>query len=495
MAVDISARARVVGIETEFKNLRAGQIVFLPQRIAVIGQGNTAATYSTVKRQVTSAIEVANLYGFGSPVHLAARQLFPENGDGVNSIPVTIYPLVDDGAGVAATGAVGATGTATEAGTVFVKINNIRSEPIVIADGDAGLDLEDTIADAINAILEMPVTAVANAGSSEADLTSKWEGTSANGIFVEVEGTIAGLVFVVTAMASGDVNPDVQDALDQVGNVWESLILNCMDIADTTTLGLFDTFGEGRWGSLVHSPTVVLTGNTATTPTAATAVSDARKSDRTNGQLVAPGSNDLPFVVAARQLARIAPIANNNPPQDYAGQKATNLTPGLDGDQWTFADRDFALKKGSSSIEVKDGIINLSDTITFYHPDGETDPAYRYVADIVKIQNILFNTSLIFNAPEWAGAPLLPDNQPTVNPTAKKPKSAVAALAAMINSLALNAIISDPATAIATITAVINDQNPKRLDVVFTVQLSGNTNIIAVNFNFGFFFGTPAIAA
>jgi phage tail sheath gpL-like len=495
MAVDISARARVVGIETEFKNLRAGQIIFLPQRIAVIGQGNSAAVYDTVKRQVTSAIEVANLYGFGSPVHLAARQLFPENGDGVGSIPVTIYPLEDDAGGVPSTGDVGATGTATESGTVFVKINNIRSEPITILDGEDGVDLEDRITDAINAVLEMPVTAVANAGTSVADLTSKWEGTSANGIIVEVEGTIAGLVFVITAMAGGLANPDVQDALDQVGDVWESLILNCMDIADTTTLGLFDIYGEGLWGSLRHSPTVVFTGNTATTPTAATAVSDARKPDRTNSQLVAPGSNDLPFVVAARQLARIAPVANNNPPQDYAGQKASGLTPGLDGVQWTFVDRDFALKKGSSSIEVKDGVINLSDTITFFHPDGEIDPAYRYVADIVKIQNILFNTSLIFNAPDWAGAPLIPDDQPTINPTAKSPKSAVAAVASMIDSLALNAIISDPATAKASIVAEINDQNPKRLDVVFTIQLSGNTNIIAINFNFGFFFGTPAIAA
>lgn len=66
---------------------------------------------------------------------------------------------------------------------------------------------------------------------------------------------------------------------------------------------------------------------------------------------------------------------------------------------------------------------------------------------------------------------------------------AVAAVAGLIDSLAENAIVSDPETAKATIQADINSQNPKRLDIAFTVQLSGNTNIISIDFNFGFFFG------
>ena len=55
-AVDASAVARVVGIRTEFVDLRGGRVTLLPQRIAVIGQGNTASTYPTTKLQVTSAL-------------------------------------------------------------------------------------------------------------------------------------------------------------------------------------------------------------------------------------------------------------------------------------------------------------------------------------------------------------------------------------------------------------------------------------------------------
>lgn len=493
-AVDIPAVARVVGIATAFKDLRAGGILYLPQRVAVVGQGSTAAAFDTTKRQVTSAVEAANLYGFGSPVHLAVKQLLPVNGDGVGTIPVTVYPLVDDGAGVAATGDITPSVAQTEDASYIVRVNNIDSEEFVISIGDTVAIVTAAITSAINAVLDM--SAIAVDGTTIVNLTSKWEGESANDISVEIVGSAtAGTTFALTQPSGGLVNPDVQDALGQVGNVWETMVLNCMDIADTATLDTYATFGEGRWGALVRKPLVVFTGNTATTVTSATSISDARKTDRTNSQLIAPGSTDLPFVVAARQLARIVKVANNNPPRDYGSQDATGLTPGTDGEQWTYLDRDSAVKKGSSTIEVKDGVVNISDTVTFYHPTGDPIPAYRYVVDIVKLQNILFNLDLIFATQEWDGAPLIPDEQPTTNRSAKKPKMAVAAVASMLDSLGLEAIISAPEAAKASTVAGINEQNPKRLDLATTVQLSGNTNIISVDLNFGFYFGTVAPVA
>ena len=492
-AVDASAVARVLGIQTIFKNLRGG-ILFLPQRIAVVGQGNSASVYATTKRQVTSAPEAASIYGFGSPIHNAVRQLFPVNGDGVGTIPVTIYPMDDDGAGVVSTGDITPTVAPTEAASYLIRVNNIDSEEFVIATTDTIALVTAKMETAINAVLEMPIIAVD--GVTKLNFTSKWKGTSANDIVIEVIGsTTVGNSFAITQAAGGLVNPDVDDALNQVGNVWESMVLNCLDVADTTTLGKYSTFGDGRWGALVRKPLVVFTGNTATTVTNATAVSDARKTDKTNAQLVAPGSNDLPFVTAARQLARIAVLANNNPPHDYGSQNADGLVPGTDGEQWTYADRDVAVKKGSSTIEVKDGVINISDVVTFYHPTGDPTPAYRFVVDIVKLQNIIFNLDLIFATDEWDGAPLIPDDQPTVNRAAKKPKTAVAAVAAMLDSLGLNAIISDPETAKLNTIAEIDAGNPKRLNLVTTVQLSGNTNIKSIDLEFGFFFGTPTVVA
>lgn len=495
-AVDASAVARVVGIDTIFKDLRAGNVVFLPQRIAVIGQGATASTFSTTKAQKTSAYAVGSAYGFGSPLHLAAKQLLPANGDGVGSIPVTFYPLQDDGSGVASTGDITPSGAATGSASFVVRINNIDSEPFTVANGDAVADICDAIVAAMAAALDLPMTAAD--GATVVNLTSKWKGVSANDLTVSVVATSednSGISFAITQPSGGLVDPDISTATDQFGNVWESLVLNCFNDSNTTAIADLSTFNEGRWGALVRKPFVAFLGNTDVTVAAAITLPETRKTDRTNCQLVAPGSDDLPLVVAARQLARLAVIANNNPPRDYGSLEATGLTPGDDGEQWLYTDRDQAVKGGSSTIEVKDGVINLSDTVTYYHPSGDPTPAYRYVCDVVKLQNILFNLDLIFATAEWDGAPLIPDNQPTVNRDAKQPKAAVAAIAALIDDLALNAIISDPETAKASIVAGINGSNPKRLDVAFTVQLSGNTNIISIDFNFGFYFGvTPLVA-
>ena len=492
-AVDSSAVARVVGIETKFADLRAGGVQFLPQQVALLGQGNSAAVYSTDKVQYTSAAAVAAVYGFGSPLHLAALQLFPINGDGIGTVPLTIYPLVDDGAGAPSVGDITPGGAPTTAASYVVRINNIDSETFVISVGDSVADIVAAMTAAINGSLNLPVTAVDNAGA-KCDVTSKWEGVSTNDLFVEVVGaTDAGNTFGITQPVGGLVNPSITTALAQVGNVWETMGLNCLDIADTDILDELSDFGEGRWGALVQKPLVFFTGNTATSVANATVVSDARKLDRVNAQLVAPGSNDLPFVVAARQLARIVKLANTNPPHDYGGRPATGLTPGADGDQWTYADRDSALKKGSSTIEVENGVIEVSDVVTFYHPDGDPTPAYRYVVDIVKVQNIIFNLGLIFKGEDWNGAPLIPDDQATVNPAAKQPKAAVAEVRALIDSLALQAIISDPDSAKASTVAEIDAQNPKRLNATTTMAVSGNTNIISIDFNFGFFFGTPEV--
>jgi len=589
MGVEASAVARVVGVTAEYKNLRGGDILFLPQRVVILGQGNSDSDYPDEKFQITSASQAGARYGYGSPIHLAARELFPANGDGVGTIPVTVYPLTDHGSGAAAEGDITPSGTTTEAASYTITIAGIESDAFTI---EAGAFATTTflhtalrvMGEAVMAVAEMPVdvewtygavtsaavvgtgdgtctaltvtgaplpglhtltcnTAVANGGvftltdpngsviadditmtpapggttvineggiqftltdgtsnfiagdyfvitvrATVINFVAKWEGESGNDLVISVEDAGVGASFAITQPTGGLNNPSIDDAIAQIGNVWETLVLNCMNPDDSDTLDTLQEMGEGRWGTTVKKPLICFVGCTEATVAGATDNTSARTDDRVNCQLVAPGSPNLPCVVAARQLARIAKIANDNPPTDYAGQTAASLTPGDDGDQWTFTQRDQAIKAGSSTVEVNDGVIQLSDTVTPYNT-GDAPPAYRYVCDIVKLQNIIFNLDLIFASSDWAGKVLVPDAQRVANPNARKPKTAVAAVNAMIDSLGEQAIISDPKTAKAATTASINSQNPKRLDVDLTVQLSGNTNIIDVGLNFGFFFG------
>lgn len=491
-AISPSVIARVLGIKTAYKPLTSGGIVFLPQRLMLVGQGNTAAVYDTVKRVVFSAQEVAETYGFGSPLHLTALQLLPQNGDGIGTVPLTVYPLEDSGTGVAATGDITPTVAATEAAEYRVAFNNIPSEAFVV-DGDD--DAASTIAKmlvAVNAVTAMPVTV--SDGTTTMDFVSNWKGLSANAIYAEVIGpTDLGVTFAFTQANGGLVNPTVDAALAQVGNVWETMGLNCLNKTDTTALDTIATFGEGRWGATVRKPLIFFTGDENTTVADAIVIPETRKTDRTNSQLVSPDSNDLPFVTAARELARIIKLANDNPPFDYGSQLANGLTPGTDGNQWNLTQRNAAMLGGSSTIEVKDSEVYCSDTITFYHPTGETFPPYRYVVDIVKLQNTIFNLDLIFNVPAWDGAPLIPDDQVTNNPGAKKPRMAVAAAAKMVDELGLAAILSDPATTKKAIVAAISEVNPKRWDMRVPVNVSGNSNVKSIDLDFGFFFGTAPV--
>jgi phage tail sheath gpL-like len=494
MTVDASAVARVLGVTTNFRDLRDGGVMRLPQRIAVFAQGRSSVSYSLAKFRAFSSKEVGDALGYGSPAHLAARELFPDNGDGVGTIPVTFYPLEDDQYAVTAAGMITPAGTQTKAAAYRVYVSGIPSQKFVIPAGATLAQECALIAAAINGVLHMPVIATDN--TTDVSLAAKWAGASANDIYIEVVGESLGTTFTVVQMNGGLVNPLVDDALLLVGNVWETMGLNALDAYDTDALDAFQVFGEGRWGELVRKPMTVFRGNTDDTVGTSTATTSTRLDDRVNVQVPAPGSSNLPCVVAAAQLVRIAKLSNNKPANDYGSQRCPSLTPGLDSVQWDFVKRDAAVKAGSSTTEVKDGVVTISDVVTSWAPTGEAVPAYRFVCDIVKLQNIIFNLDLEFASEEWDGAPFIPDDQATVNPDAKKPRMVVAAANAIIDSLGLAAIISDPEKAKKQTRCTQDGSNPKRWNLSITVQLAGNSNVKDITLNFGFFFGTPtAIAA
>jgi phage tail sheath gpL-like len=460
----------------------------LPQRLAVVGQGATSATYPLTKAALNSAAAVGALYGYGSPLHLVALQLFPVNGDGVGAVPVTFYPLDDAASGVASVNDVTPAGTATAAAVFYINVAGVRSAPISVAVGDVVADVIGAAVVAINSVLSMPV--VAADATTKMTLTAKWKGASSAGFAVTFDGpTDAGVTFSTTQATAGSVNPEVDDALAQIGDVWETMVLNCLNLSDTTALETYRVYGEGRWAPLVRKPLAVLTGNPGATVSAATTITDARPLDRINCALPAPGSPNLPCVIAAAYAARILPLADSNPAHDYGGRQAPYIIAGADGAQWGYDERDTAVKAGSSTAEVRDGVVTLGDVVTMYHPAGDETPAYRYVVDIVKNQNVLYNVTLLLTSAEWDGAPLIPNDQPTTNASAKKPKMLVAAVAEIIDQLGLAAIISDPAAAKALVQAEIDGTNPKRINLRVPYQVSGNTNIKSADLLWSFYFG------
>lgn len=490
MGVQANAVAAVLGIDVNFKNLRSGSVPYVPQRVALLAQGSTSATYGTAKFQATSASQVGEVMGHGSPAHLSMLELFPIYRRGMGAIPVTVYPLEEDGDATPAEGSIEPVGTAEENGTIRVKASNIPTQRITIESGDEAAQIIPKIIEAAAGNLAFPMTV--DDGTTTADFTSKWAGDTANDLELEVEGSVEGLDWTFTQPTGGATNPTVDAALAEMGDVWETLLINTLGIDDTTALDTIQAHGDGRWTQNRPHPYVSFVGNTATSVASSVTTPDERPSDKVNAQIPNPGSNDLPFVVAAAGVAEIAKIANDNPARDYQIGRLHNLTPGSDSDQWTWAERQQAVTSGSSTTEVIDGVVRLADVVTFYHPEGDPEPPYRHVVDIVKLQQVLFNIDLIFSADEWKGAPLIPDNQATKNPTAKKPRMARSDAAEMIDALAFDAILADPKATKKAITADISGTNSKRLDIAIPVKVAGNTNVRSVDLNWGFNYGIAA---
>jgi phage tail sheath gpL-like len=487
MGVSASAVSRVVGVDVHYKNFNSGKAQKLAQRLAVIGVGNSDAVYGTDKYEGEgSAAVVGEKYGYGSPLHLVARQLYPVSGGGAE-FPVTFYPLIPAAGAAAASGAIGLTGSAAASGSGKIHIGGVSAE-FSYAKGAVPADVLASAKIAINSVLEMPAKAGEVAAGS-LPLTSRHKGKSSNKISLVVECDDAGLVFSTTAFTGGALDPSVQAALDKIGPVWETVILNTFDYSDASVLDIFQSFSEARWSVLEKKPLMVAHGCVDDFATR-TAISDIRKTDAGNFLIVSVGSRELPCVVAAKGLiSDIMTTANSNPACGYHGL-LSGLNCGKDSAQENYTTRNLSVQKGSSTNIKNGSVAELNDIITFYHPDNEGKyPSKRYVSDLVKLQNIVYNVRLIMEADDLKGAPLVPDTTPTVNPRAVQPKTVKASFYNLADSLARDAIIADADFTKKNMTVGIDSENPKRLNVSFPVKLSGNVEISSTDVYFGFYLG------
>ena len=487
MGVSATAVSRVVGVDVSYKNFNSGKAQHLPQRLAVIGVGNTDAVFSTDKYEAEgSAAVVGDKYGYGSPLHLVARQLFPTSGDAAE-FPVTFYPLKAVDAAVAAAGSVGLTGTAAVAGSGKIKVGGVAAS-FAVSKGEVAADLLAAIKSAIDSVLEMPAKTAAIAASA-IPLTAKWKGAVGNLIKIEVDCDISGLTFALTQFSGGATDPSVQAALDKIGQVWETVILNTFAYSDTDRLDLFQSFSEGKWSVLEKKPCIIAHGCVDDYATRS-AITDSRKTDAANFLIESVGSIELPFVIAAKGLKDdIMTTANDNPACGYHGL-LTGLDCGSDDVQENYTTRNLAATKGASTNIKNGSVAELDDIITFYHPDNEGQfPSKRYVVDLVKLQNVVYNVRLIMEADDMKGAPLVPDTTVTVNPKAVQPKTVKASFYNLAATLAEESIIADADFTKKNMTVAIDSENPKRLNVVFPVKLSGNVEISSTDVYFGFYLG------
>lgn len=491
--------SRIIGVSVEPKNFNVGNAQMLPQQLVIVGQGNDSVSYSLDKYECEgSAAEIGERYGYGSPLYLAARQLFPQSGK-MATFPVYICPVkIGDSGFAAAAGSILVAGTsATAAAECVLSIGGIDVQ-LAITKGETAAEVHSAIVTAVNNVLERPVTAALVEAHDDdpayVSLTARWSGAIGNRISLSFKGDIPGLTVTLTNLSGGAGVCDVDAALEKIGaDLWATFILNCQDYknSDGTESALLDkffNFCDGRWTWLEKKPCLVAHGCVDNYSTR-TAISDARKDDYVNFFCVSVGSPELPFVVAARELLEILTIADSNPAKGYTGN-LTGLKRGSDDAQEKPSVRNQSVAKGSSTNITAGSNAAINDTITFYHPEGGGRfPIRRHVVNAVKLMNVVYNLRIITEAPDVKASPLLPEGQATSNPDAKTTKDFKTWFANLATSLGEAALISDPDFTIKNMVVKIDSANPDRVNYTFPVKMSGNIEIVDGNVPFGQYVG------
>jgi phage tail sheath gpL-like len=393
-----------------------------------LAANTSAGSYTSLKRQrVYSADEVGKLAGYGSCVHRAAKAVFRGNQ---SKTQVAVIIQAEAGGAAAAAGVILLTHVATANGTLYLYVDGDRYE-IAVTTTDTVTTIGDKIVAALAANPDCSVTGINTVGSVA--LTAKNKGTNGNDIDISTnqragEFLPAALALTITPMAAGSGDPTIAASLialgvgDLANYEADTHFVVCFDRLDGTIMPALSTYNgtanevEGCYLDTVGRPFTAWWGDAdpgTNALTAAAAVANTyRELDKTNIMVTRPNSPTNPTEHAALQAGSNAAMAQYRPEEPNGGKILGGVEPGplatlaaATGDWSTeYENRDTAVKSGVSTTVVENGVVKISDLVTFYHPTtiSAYSNCYRLVNNIWKVANMVkawrdFLTSATFD--------------------------------------------------------------------------------------------------
>lgn len=507
-AVSLDRLSRIVGYKLtggDFSETTPN----LPQRIALIGQANTA-NQSLIPSEpllISSAKVAGDVFGYGSPIHQAARMLKPVYSDGVGAIPVYAYPQAKASAGAALVMTVTVAGTATANATHTVVIagrSSIDGEGYLfdVLKDDTAAVIAGKISDAINGVVASPFTAVAT-GANIA-LTSKYEDNCANALTVEMDNgdNGVGVTYAVaqTTAAAGTVT-SVPASLALFGENWNTIVINTYDVSQTSILDALEAFNgipdaespTGRYTGIVMKPFIALTGtNDDTVADIISNITGGRKEEVTNAICLATGSDVTPGEIATAYAVLLATVSRSTPHLDIAGRYLTDVPVSNPSNILNTQDydyRDQLVKAGCSTVLVKNNQYEVQDFVTTYRPSGVAVPQYRYVRSLVLDFNVRFGYYLLEQA-NVVDHVIAKDDDVVSASKVVKPKQWKGIIDKYADDLSKRALIVDAPFMQDSVTVELSAVNPDRLETFFRYKRSGFMRVASTTAEAGFNFGS-----
>jgi len=272
--------------------------------------------------------------------------------------------LPDNAAGVAATGTLAFSGTATAGGTVSLRING-RAIRAGVSKGATAADVVDALVPLINADGRTAVSAADD--GDDVDLTAANDGELGNLVVIESnpfpgDATPAGLSLTVTAMASGLRDADITTALGNLDDDRYSTIVHPFIDAPSLTAveNELNEDSTGRW-----HPTRQLWGY-AIVGSRDSAVDNITLSAGRNCRYsvivdVPETTPEPPWGVAAAVAGRVrvsALAGDNSPARQFTGLTVPGY-PSPRGSRRTYTDKSALIDGGLGTLSESDTGIEI----------------------------------------------------------------------------------------------------------------------------------------
>lgn len=349
-----------------------------PQRVLVIGPmlATGLATPLTAV-EVFSDDQAAQLFGAGSLVANMVTAAIKAN----RYLQLEAIGITDGDVGVSAGGAVGVAGTATKNGTLSVWIAGTQVA-VNVESGDTHAEIIPALVDAMAKIPELLVHGAYDPVNSQLTLSARTYGAWANAITLGASTTATGLTLTVTPMAGGEMDPDIQPALDAVFAAGHNIL-----ICPFSTAAALAAFSEHltSTGSAMEQRGAVgcagWTGSLGEGTTLATGVND--------GRISMPwyrGSVKLPAILAAAYGAVLASEEDPARPLNTLPLNGMDVVSMEQREGRT--EQESALYNGLTPIEVGPGnTVQIVRAISTYivNPLGAEDPS---LLDITSIRTL-----------------------------------------------------------------------------------------------------------
>jgi len=336
-------------VEIDSSNAQQGPSL-QPFRGLVIGQRLSSGTVAElVKTPATSADQVGEFFGRGSIIHNMAQRLFEAD----QTIGWDFVALDDAGGGTDATFTITVTGTATEAGTIFLYVAGRRFE-VGVANGDAQNDIASAIVTALGTDDTVPVTAAAP--SNVVTLTARNAGTLGNDIDVRTnyfagEETPAGVTLVIAAGVSGATDPSVSGVWAVLGDVQYNAVV--FPFRDASNLSSVEGELEDRDGPTKQIGGIAYVGARDTHSNLVT-LGNGRNSKYVS--IIGANASPTPtWEWAASYAATVAKNAKIDPARPFQTLELPGVLPPLETDLFTFSEQNLLLQDGVATFAVDAG--------------------------------------------------------------------------------------------------------------------------------------------